>query len=316
LGELFERMFPDEQERHFIVQRLAVVIQTPGKRVKHAVFLTGEGGTGKSTVLDILEKAMGGRHIDRSATYTEAHDKFSETYCNNLVVAFEDKAIGSGGESYVYTNMKQVIDYNSRTVQIKHNQRSVRREVHSHIFITTNNPSLFPWDGNERRFYAPQRIVHRVSPEESGTFLGRFHAFLALPEAPAILHHWLTNVDVTGFDYGRCPRTSYMQELIAQSGSALEHTVKEFIEDGDRDIFHPYTLADFLRERKQTYKSDELKRTLQALGWEYKRQPCRAEGLKDKRIWIWRKNPVPGRHFRDLTADEHVELMMADGSAY
>lgn len=314
LADLLERVFPNEEERRFIVQRLAAIIQNPAKRVRHAVFLAGEGGTGKSTILDILEAAMGGRHIDRSASYAEANDKFSETYCNNIIVAYEDKAIGRGGEAYVYTNMKSVIDYDRRTVQIKHNQRSVQRELHCNIFVTTNNPALFPWDENERRFFAPQKIVHRVSPEESGNFLTQFHTFLKLPEAPAVLHDWLLNVDMTGFDYSKCPRTPYMSELISQTGSMLDCALDDFL--GDKDIFHPQTLADLLRAQRHSYKGDELKAALITRGWEWKRQQCRAEGFPDKRIWVWRKNPVPGRHFRDLTEEEHRGLMEVEGAAF
>ena len=50
LAQLFARAFPVEVERKFVVQRLAAIVQTPMKRAKHALFLVGEGGTGKSTI--------------------------------------------------------------------------------------------------------------------------------------------------------------------------------------------------------------------------------------------------------------------------
>lgn len=313
LAQLFARAFPVEVERKFVVQRLAAIVQTPMKRAKHALFLVGEGGTGKSTILDILESALCGRHIDRSATYTGAQDPFSEVFVNNRVVAFEDKAIGSGGESYVYTNLKQVIDYNRRRVSIKHGQRSVMREVHCSIVITTNNPNLFPWDANERRFYAPQRIVHLVSEEESGVFLTHFHTFLQLPEAAAVLYHWLANVDLTGFDYGRCPRTPYMQELIDQGGTMLDKNLDDFLDD--RDIFHPKELNQYLAGRKQTFKTDELKQALGIRGYEYVRPKFKCQGFPDARFSVWRTKPAVGRHFRDLTDEEKAELMMLEAAA-
>jgi hypothetical protein len=314
LAEFFERAFPDETERKFIIQRLAACIKTPMRRVKHAVFLVGEGGTGKSTVLDILETALCRRHVDRTQSYSSANDPHSEALCNNRVMAYEDKPIGNGGEAYVYTALKQTIDYDRRTVNIKHGQRAVQREVYCNIFVTTNNENLFPWDSNERRFFAPRRMVHLVSEEESAEFFTRFHTFLQLPEAAAFLYHWLDNVDMTGFDYGRCPRTPYMQELINQSGTMLEKSVDDFIDD--LDIFHPKTLADYLAQRKQAYKSEELKDALEARGFDYKRISLKCDGFPDSRFSVWRKKPGVGRHFRDLTMEEKRDLMIAEGVAF
>jgi hypothetical protein len=229
-------------------------------------------------------------------------------------VAHEDKAIGRGGEQYVYTNMKQVIDYNRRTIRIKHQQRSVTREVFCNIIITTNNAYLFPWDSNERRFFAPQKIVHRVSKEESGEFLARFHEFLQLPEVPALLNYWLSNVDLEGFDYGRCPLTPYMQELIGSSGSMLDHALDDFLEG--RDIFHPTELAHHLTGLKQSQKAEELKAALEVRGFEYQRMKFRAEGMPDDRFRVWRKSPGPRRHFRDLTPEESLKIMEWEGGTY
>ncbi|RZT04270.1 hypothetical protein SAMN05216319_3951 [Duganella sp. CF402] len=107
------------------------IVKTPMRRVKHAVFIVGTGGTGKSSVLDVIETALAGKHVNRSSTYSEIFDKFSETLVNNRVVGIEDKAIARGHDTNVYTNLKQIIDYNQRTVSIKHQQRSVVREMYS-----------------------------------------------------------------------------------------------------------------------------------------------------------------------------------------
>jgi hypothetical protein len=314
LAEMLARLFPDVGERRYVVQRFAAIIKTPMRKVKHAMFIVGAGGTGKSSLLDIMEVVLCRRHIDRTPTYKGLLEPFSEVACNNRVVGIEDKAIGRGGEAYTYTNMKQLIDYDKRTVQIKHQQRSVQREMYSHFIITTNNPNLFPWDGNERRFYAPRYVNHLISEEESGEFFQKFHDFLALPEAAALLYDWLNNVDMTGFDYGRCPRTTYMQELISQAGSMLSNVIDDYI-DGI-DIFHPKAFTAHLSAAKQQIKTDDIKDELMKRGWEYERMKFVAEGFDDARFRVWRKAPPVGRNFRTLTSEEKHALMMAEGAAY
>lgn len=312
LAEALKRAFPIKDQRRFVIQRLAAIVQFPMRKVTHGLFLVGEGGTGKSTVLDILERALCRRHVDRTPTYTDAQDKFSEVFVNNRVVAFEDKAIGTGGETYVYTNLKQVIDYDRRRVSIKHGQRSVMREVHCSVVITTNNPGLLPFDSNERRWYAPQFIKHHVSEEESGVFFGPMRDFLALPEAPAFLYHWLANVDMTGFDFGRCPRTPYMQELIDQGGSMLDANLDGFT--GDRDIFHPKELSTYLSGRKQQYKNNELKAALGILEYEYVRLKFNLPDKPDERFYVWRRKPPVGKQFRKLTNEEKAALIQLEAS--
>jgi hypothetical protein len=311
VADLFARVLPDLDDRKFIVQRLAATIQTPEKRVKHAVFLVGDGGTGKSTVLDLAETALCRRHVDRSATYPGALDKHSEVLCNNRIVAFEDKAIGSGAALYTYTNLKQVIDYDRRTVNIKHGQRAVTRELHSSIWITTNNLNLFPWDANERRFYAPRKVVHLVSEAESAVFFAKFHTFLQLPESAAVLYHWLANVDLSGFDYGRCPRTPYMQELINAGGTMLGKCLDDFLTDVD--IFHPKELSQYLNDRKQRYDNDELRDALELRGFEYFRAKFKLGDTPEQRFSIWRLKPPVGKHFRPLTDEEKAALMQLEG---
>jgi hypothetical protein len=314
LAEMLTRVFPAEDERRFMVQRIAAIVQTPMRRVKHAVFIVGTGGTGKSSILEIVETALGGKHVNRTSTYAELFDKFSETLVNNRVVGIEDKAIGRGGEPYVYTNMKQIIDYNLRSVSIKHQQRSVMREVYSHLFITTNKPDLFPWDDNERRFFAPRFVQHKESAEESGVFLTRFHEFLTLPQTPAYLYHWLTAVDMTGFEYGRCPRTEYMNELVNQSVSMLDTLLDEFLEG--RDLFHPSDVSNYFVQRQHRASPDEIKSALTKRGFEYKRMTFRCDGYDDARFSVWRKAAPTGRHFRDVTEAEARELMQKQGVTF
>ena len=312
IAEALTRIFPIEDQRQFVIQRLAAAIQSPMKKVTHGLFIVGEGATGKSTLLDLLETALCRRHVDRTPTYTDAQDKFSEVFVNNRIVAFEDKAIGTGGETYVYTNLKQVIDYGQRRVNIKHAQRSVMREVYCSIFITTNNPNLLPFDENERRFYAPQFITHAVSKEESEIFFAPMRDFLALPEAPAFLYHWLMNVDMTGFNFGRCPRTPYMQELIDQGGSMLDANLDGFT--SERDIFHPKALSMYMTGRKQQYKNDELKAALGILGYEYVRLKFNLPDKAEERFYVWRKKPPVGKQFRKLTNEEKAELIQLEAS--
>lgn len=310
VAQMFERVFPVAEERRYIIQRLAAIIQQPMQRAKHGVFMVGAGGTGKSSVLDILETVMRRRHVDRTQTFPGANDKHSEAYCNNRVIAFEDKPISAGSEAYYYTALKQVIDYDRRTINIKHGQRAVQREVNCNVVVTTNNKNLFPWDSNERRLWVPQYIDHLHDEAESAEFFTRFHAFLALPGTADVLYDWLANVDMEGFDYGRCPRTPYLLELIAQAGTMLDRHLNDFLEDCD--IFHPKKLAAHLTAAKQTYTSKELKLALETRGFEYKRLKFQLDGLEDARFSIWRKQPPPGRHFRELTQFDRLDVMEAE----
>lgn len=311
LNEMLERLFPLEDERKLAIQYCASIFVNPLKRPKWCLLLTGRGSTGKSTLIQMVKKALGGYHVNETATYTSALAQFSEEFPNNLLIAFEDKVPGRD----TYTNLKQALDCIEMTVNVKHQQETVQRDVYARTIITSNQHRPFRTDINERRMYAPQYIEHRSSLQESQEFFKRFQEeFMALPETPSFLHHWFKSIDMSGFEYGSCPQTQTMKKMIELSDSVLMTLLTDYIEEdattGNRPIFHEKQLLNFLESKGIHRPSlDEIKTKLTEIGYEHKRS---AE-IKDNdgnvlcRPYQWQ--PISTKRCRSRTKDETAAIV-------
>jgi len=90
LEDYLSRVFMNDQDRKYVTQWLADIVQNPTRRPQWAVVLTGKQGSGKSSVFRLLTAALGGRHTWEHNQYAPAFDKFSEVLPDNLLVSFDD----------------------------------------------------------------------------------------------------------------------------------------------------------------------------------------------------------------------------------
>lgn len=314
LAEMLGRLFPLENERKLVLQYCASIFINPLKRPKWCLLLTGRGSTGKSTLIQMVKQALGGYHVNETATFTSALAPFAEEFPNNLLIGFEDKVPGRD----TYTNLKQALDCDEMTVNVKHQQETVKRDVYARTIITSNHHRPFRTDINERRMYAPQYIEHRLTLQESQLFFKRFQEeFMSLPSTPAFLHHWFRSIDMTGFEYGSCPQTPTMTKMIELSDSVLTTLLNDYVDEntllGEKPIFHEKQLLRFLDDKGIRRPSlDEIKSKLTEIGYEHKR----SSEIKDEkgnslcRPYQWQ--PITTKRCRSRTSEETTAIINAE----
>jgi len=188
---LSKRVFMNAQDRKHITELMADVIQNPLRRPQWAVVVTGDPGTGKSTLYTILKLALGGNHCDDPDEYTSAFKEFSEVLPNNLVLCFDDADNNSRG---AYAKLKPAITCSSQSVAIKGQQKPVNRAVYTRIFVCSNKPAPLKIEAGDRRLYCAERSTHRISKEESDEFFEGFIDWLSEPTTPATLYQWLKSI--------------------------------------------------------------------------------------------------------------------------
>lgn len=305
--ELLTRLFPDKAERKWCRQFIAHIIQKPLERPQHGLLITGKGSTCKSSLMRIVRLALGGdKHWYSKNEYTQALQKFSEVIPDNLLVVFDDVPPTKGKDAY--EDLKDTITRDRQTVELKGGQKFVTREVFSRIVVISNlvRPLRLVED---RRFFAPAYCEHQTDKEDSEEFGARLSAWLLESEAPAILYHWLMDVDLTGFTVSGCPRTETLIQMEGASTPALERHICAFIEErteGDKKpIFHEKDIASYLESAGlQRISQDEISHKLIAQGYEHSKRRNPFETGK----WIYLWQPAGQRRARDLTELEKSAL--------
>lgn len=310
LEEYLSRVFANAQDRKMVVQWLADIVQNPCRRPQWCVLLTGEQGTGKSTVSRLVSLALGRRYVWESNQYTPAFARFSEVFADNLLTVFDD-APADGRNTY--TSLKQAITRTSQTVEIKGQQRPVSREVYSRILILSNNTRPLRLEEGDRRVYAAEYATHRTSPEETAEFFTAFNNWLDCPGSQEVIYHWLSTVDLSDFNPSATVKTETHRHMVDLSISDLEATLKGLleIEEGeDPVVFTKTQLARLLEDKGfKSINSDQLRMKMEAHGYELSRDRKIKSVNDGRKIDLWQPRPK-GLRAPSLTAAQ-VESLSA-----
>lgn len=308
LDDYAARLFHQNAEDHKIVlQFCADVIQNPARRPQWGVIIRGYSGTGKSSLINLLRVAQGGRYVWSEADYTPAFKQFSEVLPNNTVVVFDDATAGK----HTAEDLKLAITRDTANVEIKGVQAIIEREVYSRVFIINNRhrPLVLPAD--DRRFYVTEYLDHLHSQSESEAFYEGFTAFWKNPDNAAAIYWWFRDIDLDGFKSNSCVKTEARKQLVAMSTSNADMAIAEFIGGSEishidaqgetqtetpsvRTVFHISQLTTFLGQRNVAEMPiDMIRRKLSEAGYAEKRRVV--EGCNSgKQIDVWQKL-VPGQ---------------------
>ena len=309
--ELLDRLFPIESEREWVLQHLAHTVQRPLDRPQHGLLITGAPATCKSSLMRLVSLAMNGKHFYSSNGYTQALQKHSEVLPNNLVVVFDDATATTD----TYEKLKDTITRKVQSVELKGSQKLVTREVYSRVVVISNSRRPLRLV-DDRRFFAPAYCEHETSKEDSEEFGSRLADWLTEDGTPAILHHWLMGVDLTGFKVSGCPRTETLIQMEGASTPALERHIKGFIEsrtaaDELSPVFHEKAIAEYVNDAGlKRISTDEIAYKLVSMGYEHKRRrdpdQVKKDGDKDLYVYVWQLAGV--KKSRDLSDSDKAQL--------
>ena len=160
LTEYLRRAFMTDEDRKFVPEFMADIVQNPTRRTEYGLYIQGQSGTGKTTIYHIVKAALGGNHCWENGSYTEPFAKFSEIWADHLLVCFDDAPAAKG----TYLRLKQAITRKSMKVQIHEgaNQGRTKTDRTGGVFPRTNlrqHGYRIPIDRRERR---PALICHRA----------------------------------------------------------------------------------------------------------------------------------------------------------
>jgi hypothetical protein len=303
LEEYLSRVFMNEQDRKYVIEWIADIIQNPTRRPQWGVCLTGQQGTGKSSIIRMVSAALGYRHTWEHNDYTPAFQRFSEILPDHLLVAFDDAVAGKN----TYQQLKQAITRRSMKVEVKGQQKHVEREVYARVLICSNSMRPLRIEEGDRRLYCAEYSVHKIDPEETAKFFVRFNSWMEEPETAAIIYRWLKQIDLSGFNSGSTLQTETHAAMVGLSKSALDSNLADFveIEEGQPPrVFSKSALLAYLAEQGFKYPDqDSIKLKMANLGYELSRRVVK--GCNDgKKLDLWQPIPKNGGRAPSLTPEQ------------
>lgn len=226
-----ERLLPDDADRHTCVQYLAHAIQKPHERPSWHLLLVSESGTGKGFLFnEILAPLL--LHTSIAQSFTKVTSQFSTILEDNLMCLLDDPRKGS---EETMTRLKSILSEESALVEHKgETARMVR--TYTRFILASNLDRPLRLDEDDRRWFAPAKLVHKVSKEETQEFVSALATWLKEPESLSLIYRWFMEYDLTGFNPKHIEQTEQLKAMIGMSKNALDEVYADYF--AENEVLH------------------------------------------------------------------------------
>jgi hypothetical protein len=278
--EFLERLFPDPDERHTCVQWLAHCFQKPEQRPSWHLLLISQSGTGKGFLFNqILTPLL--LHTTIAQSFTKVTSQFSTVLEDSLLCLLDDPRKGS---DETMTRLKSILSEESALVEHKgETARMVR--TYTRFILASNLDRPLRLDEDDRRWFAPAKLVHKVSKEETQEFISRLNSWLEEPESLSIVYEWFMQYDLSGFNPKHIAQSEQLQTMIGMSKNALDEVYADFF--AENTVLHLADLQSHIIESGYTKPQNAaLNHALIEAG--YRSQELLVHGSR-KRFWVKRE---------------------------
>lgn len=238
----------DETVVQWLVKWLAHIIQKPYQKTEVCIIVQGLSGIGKDTFFDeVVGGILGPTHyLSTDKPENDVFAKFNSKMENRIVIKFEEANFHTNSSNK--DKLKALIT--SKTLGIEHKGMKpydIRNIVN--VVMTTNQrvPAVIEETGDRRL------VLLKPSNErlEDRPYFAQLRKRMS--ENLSAFHHYLLNIDLTGFDVvAERPKTDYYndvrQSFIPYHAKWFQTLIEQ--NDGERQEFH-WRAGDLFRHMKE-----------------------------------------------------------------
>ncbi len=216
-------LFPDEAERSFVIDYLALLVQRPETKITFALLVRGRQGTGKSWIGLLAARMIGEVNVGRPMNSVVV-DKYTDWQEGRQLVIIEE--LMALGRQEVANRLKPVITDSELCIRPMYG-RAYNLPNHLNLICFTNHADALPIEADDRRWLAV------FSPAEPAceTYYDRLFGFLDAGGAAAVAH-WLLARKIGLNPKGRAPWTSGKDEMRGFTLGEAEQVLSELLEEG------------------------------------------------------------------------------------
>ncbi|HWV02970.1 primase-helicase family protein [Ralstonia sp.] len=275
--EFLERLFPDDSERHQSIQWLAHGLRKPEERPSYHLLLISESGTGKGFLFNEILKPLL-IHTSIAPSFSRVTAQFSTVLEDNLLCLLDDPRKGS---DETMTRMKSILS--EEWALVEHKGETARMvPTFTRFILASNLERPLRLDEDDRRWFAPKKLVHRVSKEETQQFLSRLYSWLQQSDSLSRVYNWFMQYDLDGFNPKHIPQTDQLRAMIAMSRNALDDVYADFF--AENPVLHVSDLQAHIVDAGYTKPQNAAVNHALVEGG-YRSQELLAEG-KRARYWV------------------------------
>jgi hypothetical protein len=292
--EFLQRLFPIAEERLYFRDWMAHAVRFPAKRINATVLLRSEHGVGKGFLAETLLPGLLGKSSVGTVALGDVVGTFNDALVGKTLILIDE--VYKNPESTVNT-LKSIQGNKTITLRRKHIPDTTVDNFLN--FIMSSNDLLpLPLEREDRRFWVPAFIKHKVSKDETMEFINvKLKPWLVEQGGMQIVRDLLETVDLTQFrPWGDPPMTDSKKEMIGFSPKEeLAEFVAEYITD------QQVVKARDIEDQHQANTGEKLGN--RAVPSELSTLGCKPKKTREGHYWITPKGLAAGLTVDSSSAD-------------
>lgn len=222
--EYMERLFPDVEERKQVISFFAHMFQRPEQRPNYGLMFISDTGTGKGVLYSILSELLC-KQTKLLSDFDELTNRFSNALYGTSLILLDDCRAHSDKQM---TALKSKMTGQSQHYEEK-GEMPVMKPCFTRVILASNERRPLKIDASERRWYCPKYLDHRISREETASFITNLLNWCDKEGGYDAIYHYLNTYDISAFDPNVCIQTETLLEMIGASKTTLETKLEEYL---------------------------------------------------------------------------------------
>lgn len=255
-----------------IVRWMAHNVQHPGKKILWAPIVVGVQGDGKTTLMKILQAAMGAVNVSPVSPESMFSD-FTGWAEGSAVNVLEEIRVHGNSRYDAMNKLKPLITNDTIEIVAKGKAGKIIPNVTNYMALTNHEDAL-ALDDNDRRwgvFKTRFQSRKALLAETDRAYWTALHN--AIDRHPSVIRGWLLAVDLSDFSRVEAPKTTAAKRrMIEATRSPAEAELAEAIECGGFGIAPDAVATDCLRQAIKAQgglplNSKALEAAMTKMGW-------------------------------------------------
>lgn len=232
----------EPENRRILLDYLAFMVQSPGRKIRWAVMIQGAEGCGKTFLAELMKAVLGREHV-KTIDGAAIKGNWNEWAFGHQLVVLEEVRVAGTNRHEIMNALKPLITNDDISMNERfRNNRDV--ENISNYILFSNHHDALALTQNDRRYFilkSPLQTKQQVMALGKKYFPPLFAMIRNHPGAMrSYLADWEISLDFQPDDHA--PRTTYAAEMAQDSASELTAAVRRVIAEAE----HPLTQYDIV----------------------------------------------------------------------
>ncbi len=274
---------------HLIIKWIAHNVQIPGRKILWSPIIVGVQGDGKTTLLKIMQAAMGRANVGPVSPEAMFSD-FTGWAEGSCVKVLEEIRVHGNSRHNAMNKLKPLITNDSVEIVRKGKDGKQIANVTNYVALTNHMDALALDEGDRRWGVFKTRFANRnaMLAELGDAYWRELHG--AIEAHPEVIRAWLLSVDLSDFNRVVGPETNaHKRMMIEASRSPSESDVCEALELGGFGVCNQVAATDCINAVIQGFggkqvSTSQIANIMRELGWTKHDQYLKWKG-KNRRVY-------------------------------